>query len=315
MGKNATMMITPILQINGNDCDISLLNKPEVIVTMRSFIDDLPMSKTFDELDFSRKKDVAITFQVPPNLESIEVTLSGDVTNITKGICEKKTYTTSYSLNTHRGDTQYFETYLRRINNEYYFYLLGKSGEPVVGADIDRIKLQGLITGSKEYNEEFSTDKDGKVKLGNLGDICFIEISGKKDEKSFSTIYNLPYENEIIHYPYEIVYLEGEEIILPYPHKMFNSGNISLLRFDSNSNAIKNHFDNIVFQSKDGHEYGDICLKDLEAGRYTLNFKKTCKTITINIMKAVYWESEDYILKDNTLYEHKYKKAIKRVTH
>lgn len=237
---------------------------------MRSFIDDLPMTKTFDNLELKNDKDIVVTFQVPPNLESIEITASGDVTNITKGTCEKKTYTNRIAISTYKSTTRYFETYLRRINKEYYFYLYGKAGEPVCDADVDKIILNPLVTKKKEYNEEFSTDKEGKVKLGQLGEICWISIQGKKDEKSFNCIFNLPYEDEQFHYPNDMQYLEGEQVILPYPHSLFNSGSLSLLRVGYNNNYIKNCFENIEYKRKEGHDYGDIILNDLESGKLAL---------------------------------------------
>ena len=97
-----------------------------------------------------------------------------------------------------------------------------------------------MVTKKKEYNEEFSTDKEGKVKLGELGEISWINNSGKKHEKSFNCIYNLPYEDEQFHYRYEVHNLEGEQVTSPYSHSLFNSGSVSLIRVGFDNNSIRN---------------------------------------------------------------------------
>ena len=114
MSKNATLIVTPTLKVNSNDCDLNLLRNFQVKVTMISFIDDLPMTKTFENLELKKEKGIVVTFQVTPNLESVSVTVSDDVKNITKGISERKTHSTNFSVSTYRNTTRYFETYLTR---------------------------------------------------------------------------------------------------------------------------------------------------------------------------------------------------------
>jgi hypothetical protein len=56
-------------------------------------------------------------------------------------------------------------------------------------------------------------------------------------------------------------------------------------------------------------------LKDLEKGTYIFTFKKLQRSIKIEIIQGVYWESEDYILKGDTLIKTTPKKTFKRITH
>lgn len=107
----------------------------------------------------------------------------------------------SFNLNTHEGDTSYYESYLRRINGDYYFFLLGKAGEPIANADVDRIELSPLVADKLVFMEEFATDKEGKIKLGPLKEIVSVFISGSKNEKNFNCLWHLPIENEKFYYP------------------------------------------------------------------------------------------------------------------
>jgi hypothetical protein len=179
----------------------------------------------------------------------------------------------TFNLSTHEDDTSYYDGYFRRINGDYYFFLLGKAGEPIANADIDRIELTPLVADKLVFMEEFATDKEGKIKLGPLKEIISINISGSKNEKSFNSNWHLPIENEKFFYPLSLHCLEGEDISLPYPHDMFNSGCISLMKTDSIDNPISNLFDSIVYQRKEGHEIGDVIFRDLEPGKFLTIFR------------------------------------------
>jgi len=86
MGKNASMIITPKLTLHNIECSLDLIKKCEVRITMKSFIDDLPMTKVFDNIDFHGSKDIVVNFQVPPNLGSLEAVINVEFTNLTQGI-------------------------------------------------------------------------------------------------------------------------------------------------------------------------------------------------------------------------------------
>ena len=207
---------------------------------MKSFIDDLPVTKSFDDLIFNKDKDIVVDFQVPPNLDKIEIVVTADITNITKKVCEKKTHQKTFYLENGQYSTTIFKPYLRKYDGEYYLHLLGKAGEPIPDAEISQLTLFPLVTDKKNYYDEFSTDKEGKVKLGNLKEIVKIFVNGSKNGKTFSKTWGLPFADESFHMPGQMDYLEGEEIILPYPHEMFNSGCISLLKFSQDEGVIKN---------------------------------------------------------------------------
>jgi hypothetical protein len=85
MGKNATIVITPILKLCSEDISLKYLTKLEVRVTMKSFIDNLPMTKVFDNVEVSDDKDIVLNFQVPPNLGNLDVAVSATINNLTKG--------------------------------------------------------------------------------------------------------------------------------------------------------------------------------------------------------------------------------------
>lgn len=68
VGTNTSVMIRADLRINGRKASLNLLKKVKVVLTTLSFIDNMPVTKSYSNLQFENDKDLCVTFQVPPNL-------------------------------------------------------------------------------------------------------------------------------------------------------------------------------------------------------------------------------------------------------
>jgi hypothetical protein len=71
------------LNINGRRTNLSLLKNVKIVLTTNNYIDNLPVTKTFGNLSFDNDKELSITFQVPPNLKDISVSLTCELMNAT----------------------------------------------------------------------------------------------------------------------------------------------------------------------------------------------------------------------------------------
>ena len=76
VGSSAQIAIKPHLTINSMPADLKLLKNCKVIVQTSNYIDGVPITRKYDDLSFENNKLCTIPFQVPPNLGSIQVTLS-----------------------------------------------------------------------------------------------------------------------------------------------------------------------------------------------------------------------------------------------
>jgi hypothetical protein len=123
-------MVRPNLFVNGRKASVELLKNVSATVEIRDFIDMRSNSKNYEKLQFNDDKEVILSFQVPPNMMSLSVSLKCEVQNVT----QKKTqsFSASHSLvvKEHKLDYVMSELYLRRQNKDYYLYLLGRNGEP-----------------------------------------------------------------------------------------------------------------------------------------------------------------------------------------
>jgi hypothetical protein len=168
--KEAELIIKPILKINGNVCSLNVLKNTKVTLTTTSFVDDLSTTKTFDGLKSSNQKDISIKFQVPPNLASVSILVETEIKNISKRTSEKFSNSHKIMLATNNHDLRFYDCYFRKFKGEYYYYLLGKNGEPITGASVS-FTFEHKVFNLESKDLMLDTDQDGKINLGHLTDI------------------------------------------------------------------------------------------------------------------------------------------------
>ena len=170
MGMESKILVRPQLTVNGRPCDLRLLKNNKIKLTTTSFIDNIPVTKDFDNLELNSSEEIVLTFQVPPNLDKIDIEYESDLTNVTKGEKEKFHSSYNYAVRNHKDSHQFYDYYLQKQNGEYVFLMLGKNGEPQ-----DDVTVR-FDFGHNYMNKQFSsgnltTDVDGKIFLGPLNDM------------------------------------------------------------------------------------------------------------------------------------------------
>jgi hypothetical protein len=68
VGNNASILVKPVLTVNERPASADLLKKSKITLTTHSYVDNIPISKTFEDLKFNNNKELIIDFQVPPYL-------------------------------------------------------------------------------------------------------------------------------------------------------------------------------------------------------------------------------------------------------
>ena len=84
MGNEAKILIKLELTVNDRPCDLKLLKNTKIKLTTTSFIDNIPVTKTFENLDI-KNEELELLFQVPPNLDWVDIEFESEVMNVTKG--------------------------------------------------------------------------------------------------------------------------------------------------------------------------------------------------------------------------------------
>ena len=116
-----------MLKINDRDASLTLLKNVSVSLTTFNYIDQIPVTKKFENLNLIDGQELTVDFQVPPNLESIDVSISAQVTNATTKSVEN--FSASKTFRHTKQENQ--EIYLRQVKDESYeISILGVNGEP-----------------------------------------------------------------------------------------------------------------------------------------------------------------------------------------
>ena len=133
VGSTASILINPTLKIHGRSASLSLIQNLVVTVKTEDFIEQIPTTQSFKNLKFSEKSDVKVSFQVPPNLKTISVSISCQVPNTTTKKMQGLEARKDFNIETFQNSNQVHDYHLRLVNEDNYELLvLGKNGEPQV---------------------------------------------------------------------------------------------------------------------------------------------------------------------------------------
>ncbi|CAI2378280.1 unnamed protein product [Moneuplotes crassus] len=313
MGKEAKILMKPILKVNDRKCNLSILKNTKITLATTSFIDSLVSTKTFDNIQPNAQEELMINFQVPPNLQSIDISIETEAKNISKGTTEKLTSSHSVTLDTKGGSNTFYDAYLRKFKGSYYYYLLGKNGEPLVDSSVNLSFNHNLVPNST--STILNTDKDGKIKLGPLKDITYVSTDFNGPNGSCSNSFNILNYSEKVVLPRTRNILVDERIDFPFIcSRDFSEDTVTLVRKSREGRTIENCFNKISYSKKDGYQYGEISISGLERGHYELAFTATGDFIEITVHKGVYWENDSFILKDHSLVERRETENIIRIS-
>ena len=176
MGKEAEILLKPCLKVNDRKCNLNVLKNTKVTLTTTSFVDNLPVTKVFDNIEVSNEKEISIKFQVPPNLQSVFIQIDSEVRNISKGTVEKLTNSHGIQMDTKSNNLSFYESYFRKLKGNYYYYILGKNGEPLSDINVSFTFYHSFYA-TKEVSVTLNSDDDGKINLGPLKDIRSVYAS------------------------------------------------------------------------------------------------------------------------------------------
>ena len=69
----------PKLLFNGRVGSVKLLLNSEIQVKTVSYIDDLPVTQKFKNVNFDDDEDYIVSFLVPPNIKTVKLSISSHV--------------------------------------------------------------------------------------------------------------------------------------------------------------------------------------------------------------------------------------------
>lgn len=302
MSTEASLLVRPTLTVNGRPCDLGLLKNVKAKLTTTSFIDNIPVTKTFDRLELSSSQELELSFQVPPNLDRVDVEVEAELTNVTRGDTEKFRSSQAWNLRTHKQSHQFYDYFLRKLRGEYVFLMLGKNGEPQDDVQVN------FEFGHRYMNKRFesgqrTTDAEGRVHLGALPEVYSVTANVSSSNGHQNVSWTLAPAQEVVSYPSSINVLEGETVELPFSGRELSAATLAIVRHSADGGVIENCRSKASLELPNGFVNGTLKVAGLEAGRYTLKLLELGTEIHLVVHRGVYWETDSFILKPHSLVE------------
>jgi prolyl oligopeptidase PreP (S9A serine peptidase family) len=234
------------------------------------------VSRTYDNLTFHDDKETIISFQVPPNLSSITLTMEGGVMNNTTHSMDNWTSPErTFLIQNHRSSHRICEMYLRKVGQDYFVHVLGRNGEAQ--------KNNGVITTCYHKDHQATakqtsliTDQDGKIGIGPLKDITRVTAKCRNsnlDVEETWTIINQAKDSWT--QSTDIHIIKGEDIEIPVNYDQSKPklrSEVTLAHY-LDGKLISNLFERVELESAGGGHYSLLKLAKLDVGEYRLQTK------------------------------------------
>lgn len=305
--NRAKVLIKPCLVLNERElADLRLLEQTKVTLQTLNRIDNITISKSYEDVKLNDQEEYEIEFQVPPNIAEITVSVQTTVNIVSKG--EKRNFSQSqtFVVNNHSSDHDFCEAFLRNVDGQYQYLIKGKNGEPKRGVLIDFQFNHRFYYTSK--SKTLKTDRDGIVELGTLKNITHFVATPRSSRiiRSHQKTWVLP-KQTYLNYPEgnTLTILNTESVKLPFKHSSAKPTNLSLWQL-SGGKFIENLFGKVKFIKNERNQWGVnfIEISGLNEGSYVLWLKKEDIRINIQVHKGGYWnQTYEFLIKERAMIE------------
>jgi len=130
IGNKAEVVVRPFLTVNQREAQLEVLKNTKITLTTLNYIDQIPVTKTFENVKFKQGVETVLDFQVPAYLKYVNVSIETEVFNVTLQQKQKFSASKQFDVSTHEHSCVNVDIFMRREKGEYVVQLLGKNGEP-----------------------------------------------------------------------------------------------------------------------------------------------------------------------------------------
>lgn len=272
--NRATVVIRPLLKLNGVSVPIRLLRDPVLAIEAR----DLHGVRTHSEapIELFDDRETGHEFQVPADLAEITFTLRGQVRNLSEQRDIDLDVRSSYRLNHIDATPNTEDMHLTRSEAGYALYVLGKSGEIRVGKPINLSFFHRDF--ARSHDITLQTDERGRIDLGPLPDVARITAKTPSGVNK-----NWALERDSCTYPQSVHSPAGETISLPYMYTEGERQRVSLLETRTGTAGTVYIRDVSACARIDA---GYVHIEGLEPGDYDLAFLPDGARLSVRVTRG-----------------------------
>ena len=173
--KKANVLIRPQLLLNGTPVGLKLLEDVTLIINSID-LDGVASTKEISDFKLSEDRDAVYEFTVPDRLAQLQFQLKAKVQNLSKGSKVDLAAGEQFAINGIDRTDRVEDLHFARMASGYVIDLLGKTGESKANRPLQ------LIIKHRDFRDAVNvttqTDAAGRVLLGSLNDIAWVQATG-----------------------------------------------------------------------------------------------------------------------------------------
>jgi len=174
-GQQTEFLIRPVLSINGVPISPELLQNARLSISSTD-LQGTSTQREVRQLKLSAGKDLVVPFQVPYELQSLSVTLSAEVENISANRRDKVKSSRTFTINRIDQTDMVNAMLFHRRGDEHFIEVRGLNGEAVPDRPVKLMVYHDWF--SYPLYKTIQTDEQGIAKLGELSKIRRVKMSG-----------------------------------------------------------------------------------------------------------------------------------------
>jgi hypothetical protein len=266
----ATVLVRPVLSLNGHPVSLSLLENVRLIIESTDQ-EGVASVKEVSDFELFEDKESVFEFQVPENLSTIRFTLKAKLQNISQNKKEDFSDSAEFSVNGIDSSLTVEDIFLSHADNNYVLEILGKNGEAKPGRGVN-LELKHRYF-RKPYHVSLQTDSSGRIQLGALEGIEWIQakLSGGASHTWRMT-------KDLYRYPASIHEIAGKPFRIPYAGSVSGDTQLHYALLEKRGKTyLANHNDAIQISQ------GFLEISGLPAGDYDLFLKESRAKIHLRL--------------------------------
>ena len=282
--NKATVLIRPMLYLNGTPVTLSVLEEVSLAITSTDR-EGVNTTKEAQGFKLFEDREAAYEFQVPANLARISFTLRAKVQNLSQNKRDDLSDAAAFQLNNIDATEKIEDLHLKHAGGQYAIEVLGRTGE----ARPDR--PVSLAIKHRDFTDpvhvSLQSDARGAIALGTLGDIERVTATGPEGvTKSW------PLGGDRHSYPRSLHGRAGAPIRIPYMGAQAKPSRDEVSFLERRGDTfLKDWFDALSIQN------GFLVIQDVPAGDYDLLLKDTGERIAVRLTAGE--EAEEHVLSKN----------------
>ena len=280
-GATAKLVLRPTLKVADERTTLGLLTNVTLTVTLTD-ADGIESVRTMEGFKVEDDQEAVCAFTVPERLSRVDVRLSAEVRNVSRGEDEKVTALKSFSFNTILKADRIGQAILRRAAEGYVLELRGRNGEPL-GSRAVKLTLAHRCFAESRAARRFTlqADEQGLVRLGQLADIEKLSLA-----EPFRREWRLG-DDWAAALPNALSAIEGEPIEIAargiltgsWPGANDIRSRLSLVSLTADGNVVAD------FTASVSVSNGVVRVAGLPAGGYRLDFAAEARSVSLAVVK------------------------------